>query len=242
MKPSAPATHGGAEVRGSPGAAPRIAGLLRLVWPLLAGALAAGWLIRAALPLPPLEPATAGILLVLLAAGLAAMAGWNRRRMGHFLKGAAGEEFVARELARLPAGHLVLHGVRLGAVDLDHVVLGPAGLFVVETKNWSGPVTVQGGRILLGGREPDRPPLAQVRGAADALRRHLAGAGLGRLTVQPIVTFVSDACLDREEIGVEGVVLCRASVLGRVLKETTESPFPADVVERASVALRTLGD
>lgn len=240
MKSSAPATGGGAEVRGSPGAAPRVAGLLRLMAPLLAGALAAGWLLRAAAPQPAIDPGVAGLLIVLLAAALAAVGWWSRRRLADFLKGAAGEELVARELARLPTGHLVLHGLRTGGAEIDHAVLGPAGLFVIETKNWSGPVTVQSGRIRIGDREPDRPPLAQVRSAAEALHRKLADAGLGRLRIQPVVVFAHGEALERESTGTEGVVLCRLPALLRILQETTEPAMPADVFERAAAALRPL--
>ena len=28
--------------------------------------------------------------------------------------------------------------------DIDHVVLGPSGIFVLETKNWSGDITCNG--------------------------------------------------------------------------------------------------
>lgn len=51
--------------------------------------------------------------------------------------GADGEEAVAEQLARLgPAWH-VLHAVRVGnrGVDIDHVVIGPAGVFTVNAKN-----------------------------------------------------------------------------------------------------------
>jgi hypothetical protein len=62
------------------------------------------------------------------------------------LKGAAGERTVARVLNRL--GKAALHDIMLpdGRGDLtqiDHLVLTPAGLLVVETKNYAGQVLGQ---------------------------------------------------------------------------------------------------
>ena len=55
-----------ARVFGSPGLQPRLAGLLRVAWPLLLVSLAAGYLLRAALPLPALGVVTAGFLFLVL--------------------------------------------------------------------------------------------------------------------------------------------------------------------------------
>jgi hypothetical protein len=62
------------------------------------------------------------------------------------LKGAAGERAVARVLNRL--GEVALHDIILpdgrgGLTQIDHLVLTPAGLLVVETKNYAGQVLGQ---------------------------------------------------------------------------------------------------
>jgi Nuclease-related domain len=51
--------------------------------------------------------------------------------------GAEGEEEVARHLARLGEGWRVLHSIPIGekGSDIDHVVIGPAGVFTLNTKN-----------------------------------------------------------------------------------------------------------
>ncbi len=66
--------------------------------------------------------------------------------------GAEGEERVARELSRLPDMYTVINDYRLEfsppvydknnddrifSIQIDHVVVGPTGLYLVETKNWS---------------------------------------------------------------------------------------------------------
>ena len=62
--------------------------------------------------------------------------------------GQPGEEKVSNFLAQnLPDGYVILNSPRLyyhGATfDIDHVVIGPNGVFVIETKNMQG--TIQGG-------------------------------------------------------------------------------------------------
>ena len=55
-------------------------------------------------------------------------------------RGAIGEIEVARILSRLDRRWTVLHAVPVGSAgaDIDHVVIGPAGTFTINTKNHSG--------------------------------------------------------------------------------------------------------
>ncbi|MFC3807858.1 nuclease-related domain-containing protein [Terrabacter sp. MAHUQ-38] len=65
--------------------------------------------------------------------------------------GAEGERRVAAALAHLPDGWVVLHDRLLrpgrSGVNLDHVVVGPAGIFLVDAKNWAGGTTVHDGNL-----------------------------------------------------------------------------------------------
>ena len=244
MNPSQARPGQFAEVRGTPGIGPRMSGLLRILWPLFAGALLAGWLVRAALPAPALGRAGAGAAMLLLALGLGVYVAWSRRRLEHFLKGARGEETAARALVFLPAGFEVFHGVRLpggaaGTVELDHVVVGPGGLFVIETKNWSGRITAAGGKILCDGREPDRPPLEQVRQAAAALRRTLAEKE--ELPLQPVLSFAAGD-LEAPVRGMEGVIVCVQDALARVVQDALEAPWQPGQRARVAARLRELVD
>jgi hypothetical protein len=103
----------------------------------------------------------AGWRLSLLAAALAPLAVgiWQIRHRGEhgtWAKGAKGERKTARMLRPLErAGHTVLHDRALprGNANLDHLVIGPAGVIVVDSKNWSRDRIVKGrGRRLKVGR------------------------------------------------------------------------------------------
>ena len=79
-----------------------------------------------------------------------------------FLLGAIGEERVIRELVKLPDSYMVFNDVNLSfsksirwkkyneyvkSCQIDHVVIGPNGIFLIETKNWS-PATLATTRFL----------------------------------------------------------------------------------------------
>lgn len=105
--------------------------------------------------------------------------------------GALGELEVARRLAALGPGWYVLHSVPVGAgaSDLDHVVIGPAGVFTINTKHHRGQnVWVGAKRILVNGQRTDH-----LRNAAYEAKRAsklLSGAARMLVDVTPIVVIV----------------------------------------------------
>lgn len=59
--------------------------------------------------------------------------------------GAAGEERVAEMLKNLPPEYTTINDVLLpSGVHIDHIVLGPNGIFVIETKNHRGLIKCEG--------------------------------------------------------------------------------------------------
>ena len=54
--------------------------------------------------------------------------------------GAVGEHLVADTLSKLPVGWHVFHSIPVGTTDadVDHVVVGPGGVFTISTKHHSG--------------------------------------------------------------------------------------------------------
>ncbi|MFM6852098.1 MAG: nuclease-related domain-containing protein [Terrabacter sp.] len=70
---------------------------------------------------------------------------------GAWAAGADGERRVANALQALPDGWVVLHDrlLRPGTslTNLDHVVVGPGGVFLVDAKNWAGGLSVHDGNL-----------------------------------------------------------------------------------------------
>jgi len=64
-----------------------------------------------------------------------------KRDFSAWSQGAEGEEVVGRMLEELAASDWhVIHDVSLGHGNIDHIVVGPGGLFTIETKSRRGKV------------------------------------------------------------------------------------------------------
>jgi len=87
-------------------------------------------------------------------------------------RGILGEQAVADALAGLPSSYWVLHGVSTGHGDVDHVVIGPTGVFALETKAWQGSFYRRRGQLYCNGK-PAEHVLRQARGAAGQVRQLL---------------------------------------------------------------------
>ena len=228
-----------ARVYGSPGEAPRVMGLLRAFWPLLVICLVTGYLLRALLPYPTLSLSHIGILFFLVAVVTGILLAWGDRRLGNFLKGAKGEEWVAHELSFLSAEYTVFNGLRLGGgkQNFDHIIVGPSGVYVVETKNWKGSVEFRDGKLYAGGKEPSRPPLKQVKAATAELVSFIDDAGCGAVPVHSVLCFLGTK-LPEDLMNVNGVVVCLGTRLVEVLQETFDEPIPEPMRSKVVDELR----
>jgi hypothetical protein len=61
--------------------------------------------------------------------------GWSKRV--RWSRGARGEKIVAKKLEKLPKKYTTISDVEIPNMggDIDHVVVGPTGIYVIETKN-----------------------------------------------------------------------------------------------------------
>jgi hypothetical protein len=107
-------------------------------------------------------------------------------------KGSRGERFNGWLLDRLPPGWHVFHDIPVGqrGANIDHVVVGPPGVFTVNTKNVSGKVWVAPRALLVNGHTTDWLPKA-AREAARASK--LLTAALGRSPqVRGVLSILAD--------------------------------------------------
>ena len=99
--------------------------------------------------------------------------------------GAFGEERTGRELARLAAEWTVVHDVqRSGGGNIDHVVVGPPGVYLLDSKNIGTEVRIDGEELVA--LRPDGKPryrersvAGRTRGAAAALSQALTAVRSG---------------------------------------------------------------
>lgn len=107
-------------------------------------------------------------------------------------EGARGEVRVGRELERLhEQGFHVFHDWDSGRGNVDHFVVGPTGVFAVETKAWTGKITAEGGRLARNGfvlRGKD-DPMGQARENAKRVNALVARSSGVRAYVTPVLCF-----------------------------------------------------
>jgi Nuclease-related domain len=110
-----------------------------------------------------------------------------------FEGGATGEESTAQALATLPElDWRIFHDVHWPGhryANIDHVVVGPGGVFVIDSKAWAGDVEVAEGVLRHNGHRRERHVLAAVDAAA-AVADLLPG--LDPSTVKPVLCFDRD--------------------------------------------------
>lgn len=107
-------------------------------------------------------------------------------------RGAQGEEATAQALKALPRDWVVMHDVRWPGrrfANIDHVVIGPPGVFVIDSKLWSGTVTVINDVLRQNGYKRE----TAVAGVADsAIAVAELVPGLDPYLVKPVLCFVRD--------------------------------------------------
>lgn len=122
---------------------------------------------------------------------------WKTRPQVHALKqGIEGEKAVGQFLERLREnGCQVFHDLIGTGFNVDHVLIGPAGVFTIETKTWSKPqrgearIKFDGEQLTVAGREPERNPVVQARAQAGWLKGLLAESTGRQFEVFPVVVF-----------------------------------------------------
>jgi hypothetical protein len=132
--------------------------------------------------------------------------------------GADGEQQVAGQLATLPDGWFTLHAIPVGSrgADIDHLVIGPAGVFTINTKHHRAARVWVGGDVVMVCRTAV-PYLRNSRFDADRAARLLSAAVGGPVRVTGLI-----------------VVLCADLVVAR-------QPDPGVIVTGPAGMLRGLG-
>lgn len=111
-------------------------------------------------------------------------------------QGLEGEKAVGQFLDRLRAqGYQVFHDLIGSGFNVDHVLIGPAGIYTIETKTWSKPtrgeakISFDGEQLTVSGHTPERDPIIQARAQSAWLRGLLAESTGKQFDVFPVVVF-----------------------------------------------------
>jgi Nuclease-related domain len=118
-----------------------------------------------------------------------------KRRVAQIKLGRDGERVVAQYLEWFrSSNYFVFHDIPSGDANVDHVLIGPKGVFTIETKSHSKPlrgecrVTVKDGAVRANGMLLERNPIIQAKAQATWLRNFLAESQF-KAPVWPVVVF-----------------------------------------------------
>lgn len=131
--------------------------------------------------------------------------------------GAKGEVKVGKELAKLPDGWHVLHAVQVSeaGTDIDHVVIGPAGVFTLNTKcHPDGKVTVYEKALYVNGSKVDY--VQKSRGEARRAARLLTEACGFPVSVLSTIVFVDLASITEKGRPDDVVITTRRRLLNHL--------------------------
>ncbi len=154
-------------------------------------------------------------------------------------RGLWAERSVARALRCLLRARpyfYVVNALPCRGGDIDHIVIGPTGVFVIETKGYRGKIAIADGALTRDGFYPDRDPLRQVRRAAATVCERLRRNGFHLRRPQPIVC-VPCAHLARPQC-VRGVLVTRREHLGYLLRHWQGQELNEDQAAGAFVVLQ----
>jgi hypothetical protein len=177
----------------------------------------------------------------LVAGGLAAVAaGWGLRFRPSpdaiaWRRGAAGERRTAQLLGSLGRhGWAVLHDLAVpgSQANLDHLVIGPSGVFVIDSKQYRGHLQLDPSGRLWHGRYPLAPALRAASFEADKAAQVLPDPGVA---VVPIVA-VHGAQVPWGKVVMDGVPVVSARRLPGMLRRLPAVLGPERVAALADQA------
>lgn len=120
---------------------------------------------------------------------------WEQRRL---LADALAEEATAAAIEQLGIGFTAWHSIELGDEALDHVVLGPTGLYALTSEDFGGPVRFRGGEPIGSGTSGQTP-------VDDLVRRARAVARAARVRFGGVILILPD-----DDLGEPAIVLGEA--------------------------------
>ena len=142
------------------------------------------------------------------------------REIRRLLAVALAEEATARSVASLGMGFTIWNDVAVhprSDAKLDHVVLGPAGLFAIRSADWGSEVKLAKGDVVGAGVDRDEEPFHELLRDAKTFGRQVGVTFTGLIIVVP-----DDALAvpyERVERGrLSGSLLVRRSLLPLVLR------------------------
>ncbi len=177
-----------------------------------------------------LKSASAGLVQIIVGCLMLVLGYWCVRdafsleaAADRYYSGAGGEQDVGLVLSRLSHEFHVFNGLGFYAGDVDHVVIGPTGVFVIETKNHGGTITVRDSHLCRNGVVLSHDFVRQAISEA----MYVKGVVRPQVHIRPIVVFTRAKV--RVRATVEGVRIVPLTALTEVITERAACLSPEEI-------------
>lgn len=174
-----------------------------------------GLVLSSLIPFGQFSALVRGLISLASLVGILAVYKWGSRKFNALekqrvamMRGATGETIVGTRLADFPDGFCVINDLTTPFGNLDHVVVGPTGVFVLDSKNWRGLVSADGkGELQLNEQPTDKPYVRQFVGRIMGIRDKVRTLASGLDPFYQAV-FVFTAARVQAKWGTTGSVHC----------------------------------
>lgn len=152
--------------------------------------------IRYYYPQPPVKPWFLTIVVTILVVWSVAKFIAAYKKIKRLRMASDGEKLVGEGLQELiRQGATVLHDIQGEKFNIDHVVISPKGIFLIETKTYSKPIkndatiTHDKGNIYVDGFPIERNPIDQVNALSKWLQELLQKSTGNKFYIKPVILF-----------------------------------------------------
>ncbi len=159
-----------------------------------------------------------------------------KKRANDAYRGARAEEKVAERLASLPESYVSFHDLSFPGFNVDHIAVGPGGVFVIETKSHGGKVTNNGNALLLNGHAPEKDFINQTWSQTYHIR-NLIKEHLGtEIPAKPVLCFSNAFVQVRGSV--KGVDVVNGGYLNTFIAKQ-KTVLNNEMIKKVSAALRS---
>jgi hypothetical protein len=146
----------------------------------------------------------------------------SRRRKQHENDSAFNQSRLSDILAELPSEFEVLNDLNIMDFQLEHIVIGPTGIFVIEVKDLRGGIERIGNVLLLNHKRSISDYITSVKKQADYLRAIFKLFGGTKKVIKPVLCFTHAYVnlMSRGEF--EGVLVTSAKDIIEHITESTQ--------------------
>jgi hypothetical protein len=157
--------------------------------------------------------------------------------------GAVGEQWTGRTLRELESqGWRIFHDLAASRGNIDHVVVGPGGVFLLDSKRWRGSVTVEADSAVV--RRLEDPDLhwrftspAHVKGLAVEVSEAIRASTRATVWVTPVIVVWGEFA---QVVGGDTCTFVHGDALARWLKDQPARIAPGRVEQIAEAVASAL--